>query len=122
MDRELELALPDRIADAENLWRFFCRRDEMNAEVHRPEDIEATNVRYSPITIAAERVVEYLHRIDGKADFAHSDVHTGGAPIRVGWVNTRTVTSRIEAGWMSGEVDLSQPVEVEIETSVESEP
>lgn len=52
-------ALAIRLRDAEQMWRYFCRRDEMNAEIHLG-DSPTASVRYSPITIAAERVVGYL--------------------------------------------------------------
>lgn len=55
-------ALYGRLLDAEQIWRFFCRRDEMNAEVHLA-DGETANVRYSPITIAAERVAGWLSKL-----------------------------------------------------------
>ncbi len=79
-DPEMEAALPDRFVDALNLMRYFHRRDEMNAEVHYDPDrrqpgkgldlvddfpIAETNVRYSPITIAAERVASYMASLLG---------------------------------------------------------
>lgn len=55
-------ALSDRILDVEQIWRYFCRRDEMNAEVHLVDGKHA-KVRYSPITIAAERLAGYLTQL-----------------------------------------------------------
>lgn len=48
---------------AEQSLRFFMKRDEMNAEVHlnTPNDLtKGANVRYSPITYAAQMVVQFL--------------------------------------------------------------
>jgi hypothetical protein len=59
IDTDNAVALIDRLNDAEQIWRYFCRRDEMNAEIHLDGD-GSPNVRYSPITIAAERVVGWL--------------------------------------------------------------
>ena len=79
-------ALGDRLLDAEIMWRYFCRRDEMNAEVHN-SGAPAANVRYSPITIAAERVVGWLAKLYYGEDV---DYHTamvatgeGGVPVLV---------------------------------------
>lgn len=47
------------VNDAEIVYRFFLRRDEMNAEVH---STGFTRVRYSPITLAAERVLNSLYQ------------------------------------------------------------
>lgn len=58
---ESAASLQDRLLDAEQMWRYFCRRDEMNAEVHA--DGVAAKVRYSPITIAAERVAGWLSQL-----------------------------------------------------------
>jgi hypothetical protein len=58
--REHEYALEDRVRDAEILLRYFMRRDEMNAEIHNMAGSPEPDVRYSPITIAAERVVGWL--------------------------------------------------------------
>lgn len=54
-------SLSDRVNDAEMMLRYFRRRDEMNAEVHNDGSREYPNVRYSPITVAAERVVGWLY-------------------------------------------------------------
>lgn len=62
IDQETARALRDRLLDAEQMWRYFARRDEMNAEIHLA-DGEQANVRYSPITIAAERVAGYLSKL-----------------------------------------------------------
>jgi hypothetical protein len=56
------LALKDRLLDAEQVWRYFVKRDEMNAEVHLA-DGEFANVRFSPITIASERLAGYLSKL-----------------------------------------------------------
>jgi hypothetical protein len=48
---------------AEQQLRFFMKRDEMNAEVHLNTPIDLTrgaNVRYSPITYAAQMLVSFL--------------------------------------------------------------
>jgi hypothetical protein len=58
---EAAVSLRDRILDAESVWRYFCRRDEMNAEIHN-EGV-GPSVRYSPITIAAERLAGWLSRL-----------------------------------------------------------
>lgn len=73
------LALGDRLRDAENLWRYFCRRDEMNAEIHLLNG--EPNVRYSPITIASERVASYLARLyyGRDVDYRTATVETGEA-------------------------------------------
>jgi hypothetical protein len=56
------LVLGFRLRDAEQLWRYFCRRDEMNAEIHLEDGVTA-RVRYSPITIAAERLCGWLAQL-----------------------------------------------------------
>lgn len=87
IEGEVPAALADRLLDAEQLWRFFCRRDEMNAEVHL--EGEHRNVRYSPITIAAERVAGYLARLyyGQDVDYRTAMVESGGAPLRVGYTD-----------------------------------
>lgn len=60
---EAAVALGDRLRDAEQFWRFFVKRDEMNAEVHLLEGAAGPNVRWSPITIASERAAGYLARL-----------------------------------------------------------
>lgn len=89
---EMALSLPERLQDAEQLWRYFCRRDEMNAEIHLQDGPEAS-VRYSPITIAAERVCGWLARLyyGETVDYRTSLVETGkaGVPVTVSWTHDR---------------------------------
>lgn len=84
---ELAGALTSRLLDAEQIWRYFSRRDEMNAEIHLEGDRPMANVRYSPITIAAERVVGYLARLyyGRGVEYRYTDVLAGmeGATVRI---------------------------------------
>jgi hypothetical protein len=58
--KEHNKAAADRAYDAEQIFRYFVKRDSMNAEVHLDDHERGLNVRYSPITIAAERVLGWL--------------------------------------------------------------
>jgi len=49
-----------RVDDAEIMLRYFMKRDEMNAETHNEGHGNGATVRYSPITMAADRVVNWL--------------------------------------------------------------
>lgn len=60
--RVLESELIRAVQCAEQQLRFYMHRDEMNAEVHRePKHEGGPNVRYSPITYAAQFLVSFLH-------------------------------------------------------------
>lgn len=61
MDNETRVSLTDRIDDAAGIFRYFVLRDKTNAELHRKEG--NPNVRFSPITIASERVFGWLQRL-----------------------------------------------------------
>jgi hypothetical protein len=50
-----------RVDDAEIMLRYFMKRDEMNAETHNEGHGNGATVRYSPITIAANRVLNWLY-------------------------------------------------------------
>ena len=43
--------------DAEQILTYFIDRDKMNALIHLDSHERGANVRYSPITLAAERVM-----------------------------------------------------------------
>lgn len=58
-DRGSLMALKRAVSEQEQVVRFFMRRDEMNAEVHLV-DGDTASVRYSPITINANRTLKCL--------------------------------------------------------------
>lgn len=60
--KEPQTSTVDRAYDAEQILRYFVKRDAMNAEVHLEDHVRGLNVRFSPITIAAERVFGFLWR------------------------------------------------------------
>jgi hypothetical protein len=58
--RETQISLADIAYDAEQILRYFVKRDSMNAELHLEDHEKGLNVRLSPITVAAERVLGAL--------------------------------------------------------------
>lgn len=60
--RSHNAAAADRAYDAEQVFRYFVKRDSMNAEVHLEDHEKGLSIRYSPITIAAERILGWLWR------------------------------------------------------------
>ena len=72
----------------------------MNAEVHfnpdrkHPDDLPLANVRYSPITLASERVAQWLAALMGEAadvrqHLNFTDVEDHGSSVRVGYLEQR---------------------------------
>lgn len=47
--------------DSEQILRYFVHRDMMNANVHLDNHERGVNVRFSPITLAAERVIAAIY-------------------------------------------------------------
>lgn len=71
--KEMQLSIISRLQDSLQLLRYFRLRDEMNAEVHNEDGI--TKVRYSPVTIAAERVFGWLENLAvQQTDYEYGDL------------------------------------------------
>lgn len=80
MSKEIKQWKADAAGDAEQILTFFVHRDIMNAFVHMENNGRGVNVRYSPITYAAERLMasawEDAYGTDTK-ESAYSGINTG---------------------------------------------
>lgn len=80
MSKEIRQWKVNAAADAEQILTFFVHRDIMNGLVHLDNHERGLNVRYSPITYAAERVMASAWE-DAygwvKEESAYSGINTG---------------------------------------------